>query len=98
MNDTRERMEGKSEAIMNESAIRFFGWTAYANGILLIANMVTIVLMFAVSFSWGPVNDALSVVWMLSFLPLALLFYRLNQPVMGRKVALVPERFLFVLS
>jgi hypothetical protein len=85
----QKEREGNKEAMMNEFAIRFFGWSAYANGLLLIANMVTIVLMFAVSLYWGPVNDALSVVWMLSFLPLALLLYQLNQPVAGRGIALV---------
>jgi len=37
--------------------------------------------------SWGRVNDAISVVWLLSFLPLALLLAQVNQSVMGRAVA-----------
>jgi hypothetical protein len=88
MNDTKQVLEGKGEGIMNESAARVFGWSAYANGILMLANMVTLALMFGVSLFWGRVNDAFSVVWMLSFLPLALLLFRVNQPVMGRGVAL----------
>jgi hypothetical protein len=64
-----------------------FGWSAYANGILTVANMVTLALMFGVSMAWGRVNDALSVMWLLSFLPLALLLVQVNQPVMGRAVA-----------
>jgi hypothetical protein len=88
MNDTKGTQKGKEEAIMNESAIRILGWSAYANGVLMLANMVTLVLMFAVSISWGRVNDAISVVWILSFLPLVLVLYRLNQPVMGGGVAL----------
>jgi hypothetical protein len=73
---------------MNHTQIRLMGWSAYANGVLMLANMVTLGLMFMVSMSWGRVNDAVSVVWMLSFLPLAVLLYRLNQAVMGRGVAL----------
>jgi hypothetical protein len=80
-------MEGKREGIMSQSVLSIFGWTAYANGILTVANMVTLALMFGVSMSWGRVNDAISVVWLLSFLPLALLLAQLNQPVMGRGVA-----------
>jgi hypothetical protein len=72
---------------MNESVVRLFGWSAYANGILMLANMVTLALMFGVSISWGRVNDAISVVWLLSFLPLVLLLAQVNQPVMGRGVA-----------
>jgi hypothetical protein len=72
---------------MNESVVRLFGWSAYANGILMLANMVTLTLMFGVSMSWGRVNDAISVVWLLSFLPLVLLLAQVNQPVMGRGVA-----------
>lgn len=72
---------------MNESTVRFVGWSAYANGILMLANMITLMLMFTVNPFWGPVNDAISVVWLLSFLPLALLLAQVNQPVMGRAVA-----------
>lgn len=72
---------------MGESIMRVVGWTAYANGFLMVANMVTLALMFGVSISWGRINDAVSVVWMLSFLPLALLLVRVNEPVMGRGVA-----------
>jgi hypothetical protein len=72
---------------MNQSALSLFGWSAYANGILTLANMVTLALMFGVSMSWGRVNDAISVLWLLSFLPLALLLVQVNQPVMGRAVA-----------
>ncbi|MFN2227342.1 MAG: hypothetical protein ACK2UY_13560, partial [Anaerolineae bacterium] len=54
---------------------------------LTVANMVTLALMFGVSMSWGRVNDAISVVWLLSFLPLALLLAQVNQSVMGRAVA-----------
>jgi hypothetical protein len=72
---------------MNQIRIRLIGWSAYGNALLMLANMVTLGLMFTVSPLWGPVNDAVSVLWMLSFLPLAVLLARVNQQVMGRAVA-----------
>ena len=72
---------------MNDRGMRLIGWSAYANGVLMLINMVTLGLMFGVSFFWGTVNDAISVLWMLSFLPLAVLLARVNEPVMGRTVA-----------
>jgi hypothetical protein len=73
---------------MNDSVIRLIGWWAYANGVLTVVNMITLALMFAVNPLWGPVNDAISVVWVLSFVPLALFLARLNRPVMGPASAL----------
>jgi hypothetical protein len=75
-------------AKQGESLTRLMGWSAYANGILMLANMVTLALMFGVSLFWGTVNDAVSVFWALSFLPLAMLLAQVNQPAMGRTVAL----------
>ena len=72
---------------MSESLLRLVGWSAYANAVLSLANMVTISLFFAAGGFWGPVNDAVSVFWMLSFLPLALLLARVNGAVMGRGAA-----------
>ncbi len=72
---------------MNESMVRVVGWSAYANGILMLANMITLMLMFTVNPFWGPVNDAISVAWLLSFLPLAVLLAQVNQSVMGRGIA-----------
>lgn len=56
------------------------GWSAWINGITSIASTVTLVLMFAVAAFFGPINDTISVIWVLSFIPLAIFFYRLNQP------------------
>jgi hypothetical protein len=67
---------------MNESAfLQFAGWSAVVNGLASIASTVTLILMFTVAAFFGPVNDAISVVWVLAFIPLAFFFYRLNQPV-----------------
>jgi hypothetical protein len=67
--------------------MQLIGWLAYANGVLMLINMITLALMFGVNPFWGPVNDAFSVLWMLSFLPLAVLLARVNEPVLGRAVA-----------
>lgn len=67
---------------MNESTfIQFAGWSALINGITSIASTITLVLMFTVAGFFGPINDAISVIWVLAFIPLAVLFYRLHQPV-----------------
>jgi len=63
---------------MNESFTRFAGWTAYGNAALSIGSLVTLLAMFAIDDRWGKVNDVISVIWALSFLPLMILLYRLN--------------------
>jgi hypothetical protein len=65
----------------NETLIRFAGWSAVANGILFIISTITLMLMFAVNIAWGKVNDATSVIWILSYLPIAIFFYRQLRPV-----------------
>lgn len=67
---------------MNETTfLQFAGWSAVINGISSIASTITLILMFAVAAFFGPVNDAISVIWCLSFIPLGVLFYRMHQPV-----------------
>lgn len=67
---------------MNETTfIQFAGWSSVINGITSIASTVTLILMFAVATFFGPVNDTISVIWALAFIPIAALFYRLHQPV-----------------
>jgi hypothetical protein len=87
VSDTIQTIEGRGEVTMSKSTVRVTGWSAYANGILMVANMITLSLMFAVNPMWGPVNDAISVFWALSFVPLALLFVPLNRHVLGRGTA-----------
>ena len=71
---------------MSTLDLRIIGWSAFANGILVVANMATLALMFAVNMAWGRVNDAVSVLWILSFLPFVVLLARLNGSVLGRGV------------
>jgi hypothetical protein len=72
----------EGELIMNETTFfQIAGWSAVINGITSIASTVTLILMFTVAAFFGPVNDAISVIWCLTFIPIAVLFYRLHQPV-----------------
>jgi len=68
-------------SVMNESFTRLAGWMAYANAVLSIAGFVTLVGFFIIGGILGPVNDAISVLWALTFVPLLLLLYQLNRPV-----------------
>lgn len=65
---------------MHTPFLRFFGWSAWLNALTTTLVIVTIILFYTVGGPWGLINDAVSVLWMLSYLPLALLFYRLNRP------------------
>jgi hypothetical protein len=69
---------------MNASFIRFTGWSAYLNAVATIAVIVTIVIFYSVGGLWGLINDMVSVVWVLSYLPLAIFLYQLNRPVNDR--------------
>lgn len=65
---------------MSETTLfRLAGWSAYFNAVLFISNMVTLLLFFALGGFWGSLNDGLSVLWALSFLPLAMMFYQLHR-------------------
>jgi hypothetical protein len=68
---------------MTDTFMRFAGWTAYANAGLTIANIVTIMIFFSAGGFWGRLNDGVSVLWALSFIPLAIVLYRVNTPVNG---------------
>ncbi len=63
---------------MNEFGIRLAAWNGFANSLLSGAVFVTLVLFFAIGGAWGTVNDAISVVWALSYVPLLILLYQIN--------------------
>lgn len=66
---------------MNETTFtQLVGWSAVFNGVTSIASTLTLILMFTVTAFFGPLNDAISVIWVLSFIPLAIFFYQLHQP------------------
>jgi hypothetical protein len=57
------------------------GWSALINAFAEITSFIALMLFFALGGLWGPINDGLSVVWALSMIPLAWLFYHANGPV-----------------
>lgn len=66
---------------MNETTFALLaGWSAVINSVASLASTITLILMFTVAAFFGPLNDAISVVWALAFIPLAFFFYRLQQP------------------
>ena len=56
------------------------GWSSAINGVASIASSATLVIFFAVGGFWGKLNDSITVIYALSFMPLALFFYYLNAP------------------
>lgn len=67
---------------MNETMLfRLAGWSAYLNAALYIIILITLVLLFTLGGIWGPINDSASVIWALSFIPIALVFYQLHRTV-----------------
>jgi hypothetical protein len=43
--------------------------------------MIALMLFFSIGGTWGRVNDSLSIIWMLSYLPLAWALFMINRPV-----------------
>jgi len=67
---------------MNEAEfLRFAGWSAYFNAIIFILSLVALMVYFSIGGIWGRVNDSLSIIWMLSYLPLAVALYLINRSV-----------------
>lgn len=69
---------------MNQSTLsNLAGWSAVINGATSIISTVTIAIYFAIGGPWGTINDSNSVFWILSFIPIAILFYRMHQAISG---------------
>lgn len=66
--------------MFNNNLVQFTGWSAIASSFLSVIGTVTLMLMFAVNIAWGKVNDVSSVLWALTYIPIAILFYRLLRP------------------
>jgi hypothetical protein len=65
---------------MNEETLfRFAGWSAYFNAAIFILSMIALMLFFSIGGIWGRINDSLSILWMLSYLPLAVALYLINR-------------------
>ncbi len=78
---------------MNLPAIfTFAGWSAYLNVVFHILSSASLMIFFAVGGIFGPINDALSVFFALSLLPIAGALYlslRLAQPALALTAALL---------
>jgi hypothetical protein len=67
---------------MNETMLfRLAGWSAYFNAAVFVLSLVALMLFFSIGGFWGTINDSLSIIWMLSYIPLAVAFYQINRPV-----------------
>ncbi|MGW8226041.1 MAG: hypothetical protein ACWGOY_09910 [Anaerolineales bacterium] len=64
-----------------EALFQFTGWSAYFNAAVFILSMIALMLFFSIGGVWGRVNDSLSIIWMLSYLPLAWALFMINRPV-----------------
>ncbi|MFL7891969.1 MAG: hypothetical protein ACK2UM_12815 [Anaerolineales bacterium] len=65
---------------MNEETLyRFAGWSAYFNAAIFILSMIALMLFFSIGGIWGRINDSLSIIWMLSYLPLAVALFLMNR-------------------
>ncbi len=67
---------------MNEATLfRLAGWSAYFNAVVFILTMIALMLFFSIGGVWGRINDSLSIIWMLSYIPIAVAFYLINRSV-----------------
>ena len=67
---------------MNEAAFfRFAGWSAYFNATVFVLSLVALMIFFSIGGIWGRINDSLSVIWMISYLPLAIALYLITRSV-----------------
>jgi hypothetical protein len=67
---------------MNEAAFfRFAGISAYFNALIFILSLVALMVFFSIGGIWGRVNDSLSIIWMLSYLPLVIALYLINRTI-----------------
>ncbi len=67
---------------MNEATLfRLTGWSAYFNATVFLLSLVALMLFFSVGGFWGTINDSLSLIWVLSYIPLAVAFFQINRSV-----------------
>ena len=61
---------------MNEAAFfRFAGYSAYFNAIVFVLSLVALMIFFSIGGIWGKINDGLSVIWMISYIPVGAALY-----------------------
>ena len=61
----------KEEFLLNESLNRLAGWSAYVNAAAFLISLVAVTIYFSMGGFWGTLSDVASVIWVLSFMPLA---------------------------
>jgi hypothetical protein len=67
---------------MNEAAFfRFAGFSAYFNATVFVLSLVALMIFFSIGGIWGKINDSLSVIWMISYLPIGAALYLITRPV-----------------
>ncbi len=67
---------------MNETEFfRLAGWTAYFNATVFVLSLVALMIFFSIGGIWGRINDSLSVIWMLSYIPIALALFLITRSV-----------------
>lgn len=67
---------------MSEATLlRFTGWLAYFNATIFLISLVALMLFFSIGGFWGTINDSLSILWMLSYIPIAVAFFQINRSV-----------------
>jgi hypothetical protein len=67
---------------MNETAFfRFAGWSAYFNATVFVVSLIALMIFFSIGGIWGRINDSLSVIWMISYIPLAVALYLITRSV-----------------
>lgn len=67
---------------MSEATLlRFAGWSAYFNGTIFLLSLVALMLFFSIGGFWGTINDSLSILWMLSYIPIAVAFFQINRSI-----------------
>lgn len=67
---------------MSEATLfRLAGWSAYFNAAVFLLSLVALMLFFSIGGFWGTINDSLSIIWVLSYIPLAVAFYQINRSV-----------------
>ena len=67
---------------MNEAAFfRFAGYSAYFNAVVFVLSLIALMIFFSIGGIWGRINDSLSVIWMISYLPIGAALYLITRPV-----------------
>lgn len=67
---------------MNEAAFfRIAGWSAFFNATVFVLSLVALMIFFSIGGIWGKINDSLSVIWMISYLPIGVALFLITRGV-----------------